>query len=109
MTLFKVPGLKQSVQTGSIVLVEGDGNYARLHFEDGQVYTAVRTLKWFEDQLTGFVRLHKHLLINPTYIAHFNQQTTKEAHVLLKNGTTYPIARRRIKAVKVVLDIPSNR
>ena len=106
MPTLKVAGLEKPVAIQSIVWIKGDGNYARLHYANSQFYLAAQTLNWFKNQLSGFIRIHKSVLVNPTHIIQFEQIKTKEARVLMSTGPSLDIARRRIVEVRTKLGMP---
>ncbi|GAB3894803.1 LytTR family DNA-binding domain-containing protein [Spirosoma agri] len=106
MPTLKVAGLEKPIAIESIVWIEGDGNYARLHFTTGQFYLAAHTLNWFKKQLSGFIRIHKSVLINPAHVVQFAQTKAKEAQVFMSTGSSLDIARRRIGEVRTMLGMP---
>lgn len=100
MIKLKVPGLKKTVPLKSILWIEGVGNYSKVHFTSGDMYLASVTLKGFEDQLSSFIRVHRGALVNQSYVARFEQQTFKNAQVILDDGRAFSIPRRRIETIK---------
>ena len=107
MPVLKVAGLEKPIAIESIVWIEADGNYARLHFTAGQFYLASQTLNWFEGQWPGSIRIHKSVLVNPAHVLRFVQTQAKEAQVMLTTGKVLPIARRRIEGVRHQLGMPA--
>jgi DNA-binding LytR/AlgR family response regulator len=102
MAVFKVPGFDKPLQIELIIWIQGDGNYSRIHCRDGKSYLVSQTLKWFEDRLSQFVRIHKSMLINPVHLANLNENG-KPVTVLLSNGTELNVSRRRMGAIKIGL------
>lgn len=107
MSTIKVIGLKEPLPINSIIWIEGDGNYARIHLADNKTYLAADTLKKFEVRLASFVRIHKSGLINPRYIRRFEQSKAKEAYVEMSSGQLFQLAQRRIASVRSQLGMPS--
>ena len=81
-----------------IVLIEGDSNYSYVHLTKNRKELVSKTLSHLEELLEdkGFFRCHKSYLINKTHIA----STRNSLSVLLSNGTTVPISRRKKESFK---------
>jgi DNA-binding LytR/AlgR family response regulator len=97
--MLKVPGIRKPLLTELIVWVQGEESYAWVHMANKQCHLITLTLKWFEDQLSEFIRVHKSALINPTHITEFDQSTSIKAQVLLSSGIKLKVSRRRIRVV----------
>ncbi len=81
-----------------MVHLEADGNCTLIHFRDGTRYLDTRTLKVYEDMLSGdgFLRVHRSHLIN---VERLREYLREEGHwALMDNGNKVPIARNRIDA-----------
>nr|WP_293834084.1 LytTR family DNA-binding domain-containing protein [uncultured Arsenicibacter sp.] len=102
MATFKVPGYDKPLQTDGIIWIQGDGNYSRIHYTDGKTFLVSQTLKWFEDRLTPFIRIHKSMLINPEHLANFNEKY-RPFTVQLSNGQELSVSRRRIQNIRTGL------
>jgi two-component system, LytTR family, response regulator len=62
------------IVAGDIMYVEGQGSYAKVAMQDGQMFTLTRNLKFVSQKLAGFpqfIRVHKSFLINSRYISAF--------------------------------------
>jgi DNA-binding LytR/AlgR family response regulator len=105
MTTLNVAGLENPIAIESITWIQGDRNYARIYFSNRPTYLVTQTLKWFDEQLPSFVRIHKSALINPLYVIGFEQEISRAAQVLLRTGHRLPVSRRRIDAVRTELGI----
>lgn len=90
-----VPGYFIPFTCSKIVWIEGSGNYSWIHLENGQCYLTSVTLKWFEDRLDAFMRIHKSILINSEYL-----ETVRHQNAVLRNGIQLNISRRRIHAIR---------
>ncbi len=99
MRSIKVPGLAHPLPIEVIVWLEADGNYSQIHFLNGTKYLVCQTLLWFEKQLVAFIRVNKSGLVNPRHVTTFTQIRSREAWVVLRNGTQLTVARRRVGKV----------
>ncbi|HRO72481.1 MAG TPA: LytTR family DNA-binding domain-containing protein, partial [Saprospiraceae bacterium] len=77
-----------------IIHIEADGSYSIVYLTNNKKYTACKSLKEFEENLShrGFYRIHTYHLINVDYISQLN--TTEGNVVCLENGSTIPVSRR---------------
>jgi two-component system LytT family response regulator len=95
--LLQIPGYRQCQQTQGIIRLEGDGNYTHIHMStQSHPLLASKTLKYFEGQLTGFIRISKASLINPGYIDRFIKEGAKNLSLQLTNGVLIRVSRRRM-------------
>lgn len=92
-----IPAYRHIQDTQLIIRLEGRGNYTAVYLK-GKTYPLIvsRTLKFFEDQLTDFIRINKSTLINPTYIHKVIRGDTKTVALLLSDGVLKLTSRRRI-------------
>jgi two-component system LytT family response regulator len=76
--------LKLNTQNGfqillhnSIVYCEAKGNFTIIHLVDGQKEIVCNQLGMLEEKLQGsdFIRVHRSVLINVTYLKSFNRKT----------------------------------
>lgn len=76
-----------------IVRCEGDDSYTRFYLASGKELLVSRTLKEFEELLSGhhFMRVHKSHLVNKNYVSRFD----REGMLWLTNGVSVPVSRRR--------------
>ena len=93
---------RQLIASESIVWLEGDVNYTRIHLQDQPVKLSARTLKWYEDRLNGFIRIRRDAVINPALIQRIHRIPNRPDRTLivLSNGTQLEIARRRQEEVR---------
>jgi len=88
----------QVVEIDQIVYCQSDAGYTTFYLNDKQQVLVSKTLKEFEDILTGplFLRPHQSYLINTNYIDGYD----REGYIHLKNHTQrIPVAVRRKEAV----------
>lgn len=76
-----------------IVQVQGESNYSRIFFSDGQNIVITQNLGMIEQKLpSDFVRIHKSHLVNVRYVSGILR---RQKAVMLINGCRIPVARRR--------------
>lgn len=76
-----------------IIRVEGERNYSYIYLAQGKRKLVTKTLLDLEDLLQekGFFRCHKSFIVNAAHI----QSTPTRTSLLLSDGTSVPIARRK--------------
>ncbi|PZR40013.1 MAG: DNA-binding response regulator [Azospira oryzae] len=81
----------------SIVYCEAVDNFTRFHFESQPPLLICRTLKYFEDILSGhrFLRIHRSHLINPHFVVRYSKG--KGGYVTLKNNQELEVSPARKK------------
>jgi two-component system LytT family response regulator len=90
------------VQAEEIIRVESVRNYSRIFFVTGYPMTVAKVLHWFEDNLPVqmFARVHRSHLINKVFVHKING--TNRSNLLLTNGETIPVSRRKKILIKMV-------
>ncbi|MDX9750055.1 MAG: LytTR family DNA-binding domain-containing protein [Flavobacteriales bacterium] len=85
----------EMVEVGSILRCESDGNYTHVHVKGGKPLLIARTLKEFEDLLTGrgFIRVHHAHLINVRHVRRYVRGEGGE--VIMDDGTSVMVSRRK--------------
>ncbi len=85
------------VTISSIVHCEAEDNFTRFHFENAPPMLICRTLKYFEEVLSGhrFFRIHRSHLINPDFVVRYSKG--KGGSVILKNNVELEISPNRKK------------
>ncbi len=102
-----IPGYRHITDAQLIIRLEGDGNYTLIHVRDAaQPLLVSYTLKYFQLQLPQFIRVSKSALVNPGYIDRVVKTGPKRLFLLLIDGTTIPVSRRRIVYIRQRLGIP---
>jgi len=83
-----------------IIYCEGDRNYSHVHFARRPTLLLSSTLRILHQRLgeQGFLRISRSAVVNLDYIVHYDGQ-----EVILQNGLTLSIARRRRKQVAAIL------
>ncbi|MEN9638424.1 MAG: hypothetical protein RLZZ262_292 [Bacteroidota bacterium] len=85
-----------------IIRCEADSNYAVIYATNQRKFTASKTLSDLESMLenNGFIRIHKSHLVNKRFIDNLN----RNLDMTLKDGTILPVSKRRIEAVKKMME-----
>ncbi|MFT5819194.1 MAG: two-component system LytT family response regulator [Crocinitomix sp.] len=76
-------GDRRVLELNTIVAIEADGSYSKVHLINGQVVTVSKTLKHFETVLpeaVNFFRSHRAWIINTKHLKQFNK--TKRIAIL---------------------------
>jgi DNA-binding LytR/AlgR family response regulator len=92
-----IPSLRHIHDTQLITRLEGRGNYTAIYLK-GKTYPLIvsRTLKFFEDILTDFIRINKSTMINPRFIKKVIRGDTKTVSLLLSDDVLKLTSRRRV-------------
>jgi two-component system LytT family response regulator len=91
-----LPGTSDIKYVGldEIVRLQADRNYTKIFFTNGKYFLAAKTLKEYEEILSSsgsFLRIHRMHLINHNFIKTYE----KEGKILLKDGSSLEVSRRR--------------
>lgn len=97
-----LPGFAGSIPVDSIVWLEGDGNYTRVHYQDGTFALVTQPLVWFEHYL-DFIRIHRSSIVNQAYIQVFERIDSRSAVIRLLNNKELSVARNRLKHTSAML------
>lgn len=86
-----------------ILRCESDKNYTLFYTQSKSRIVSSKTLKTFDEVLSksGFLRVHQSHLVNPLYIASF--QNHPQPHLILKDGSIIPVSSRKKALVKKFL------
>ncbi|WP_083928280.1 LytTR family DNA-binding domain-containing protein [Spirosoma panaciterrae] len=96
----RLPGIDRPIAHSSIIRLMGFGNYTWVYLaEPAKPVLITQTLKWFENQLADFVRVHKSEMINPLFVQSITNPNNATLEVCLTNGYIARISRRRIQGV----------
>lgn len=101
--LLKTNDSIEVVELGSIIRCESQNNYTLFFFNDRPKLLVSKTLKEFEELLSGsdFLRTHQSHLVNVNYISNYIRQP--DSHLILKDGTKIPVAVRKRETVDEVI------
>lgn len=88
-------------QPAEIIRCEADGNYTKFFLTNKKPVIASRTLKEFDEILSGqqFIRVHRAHLVNKRYIRSF----TNDHELQMSDDATVEVSRRRWEDVKRML------
>lgn len=83
------------IDLDEIMYVEADSNYSIFHLRKGDKIVISKPLKEFELYLEegNFMRIHKSVIINFRFVTEYSSKNGTQ--VILKNGVTLPVSRRR--------------
>ena len=86
------------VRVGDIFLIESDGNYAKIHFEDQQPMI-LKTLDYLEKRLNPelFFRANRSQIVNLRRIERVDPWFGQSIRIELANGVSVEVSRRRSK------------
>lgn len=90
-------GATRLVARSTILFVKAEGDYVRIHAEDGRFL--VRTpLSKIEQRFAehGFVRVHRSYLVNMRRAVEIRPELGGAATVLMADGSQVPVARRQV-------------
>ena len=96
----------QVFQLADIVRCESDVNYTQFFFKDGTKLLVTKTLKHFDQLLSGsgFYRVHQSHLINLDHVKEY--QKNDGGYILMINNAQIPISsRKKAEVVKVLLNL----
>jgi DNA-binding LytR/AlgR family response regulator len=81
-------GMQQQILLSKITYIKADGSYIKIHSLLDESYLVRKTLTEFEELYANeFIRIHKSLLINTSYIESYNSTT------VFVNGVRLPLGR----------------
>ena len=106
MNSIQLTGHPNAVLIDSIVWLEGEASYTRVHFQNGTNTIVAQPLSWFEQKL-DFIRVHRSAIVNPAYVKEFGQKKGRSGWVRLLNNTHIPVSRDRLEYTASQLTIDS--
>jgi two-component system LytT family response regulator len=90
--ILKTAEALQLISVSDIIRAEADSNYTRFHLTGGKHIIVSRTLKDYEEMLSGttLIRVHQSHIVNMNYIDRFFKHDG--GYLLLKDGSTVPVS-----------------
>lgn len=90
-----------------IAYLSGANNYTWLIFRNGEKKLLAKPISYLEEQLAGFIRIHKTTLINPDCVEqlHHPPRPKMAGAVQLEGGVVLPVSRRRWSRVSEQLHL----
>ncbi|WP_026995645.1 LytR/AlgR family response regulator transcription factor [Flectobacillus major] len=90
---------KQLILPQDVIWMEGAINYTYMYLKNGKRLLLCQTLKSLTNQFAeyGFVRVHRKVLLNRSYIKEFNRCSLS---FILTNGQEIEVSRRRLLYLK---------
>ncbi|MEM9024632.1 MAG: LytTR family DNA-binding domain-containing protein, partial [Bacteroidota bacterium] len=91
-------------EIANIVRCESQGNYTMFYFHDGGRMLVTKTLKEYDNLLSGhrFLRVHQSHLINLRYLKEFVK--TDGGYLVMKDQTQVPVSSRKRHQVLEVIE-----
>jgi two-component system LytT family response regulator len=89
-------GMAIPIKMSEVGYIMADANYSVIHMKNKQEYYTAKTLKLIEEyveELPDFIRINKSIIVNKTYIAHYQKGESYLVH--LQNGKEFEISRRK--------------
>ncbi len=92
------------IDTDDILRCESDGSYTKFFCNNGKTILVSHNIKQYEEMLNlyGFYRIHQSHIINLKYIDYYSK--TDGGDVIMKDGTSLPVARRKKESFLKLLD-----
>jgi two-component system LytT family response regulator len=83
------------IKLSDIIRLESSSNYTTFHLNNQKSLLASKTLKEFDNMLSGynFQRIHKSHLVNMNYLKRYVQ--TDGGYLILEDGSKIPVANRK--------------
>ncbi|QMW04003.1 LytR/AlgR family response regulator transcription factor [Spirosoma foliorum] len=102
MNTIQLVGHPQPVAINSIVWLEGEANYTRVHYQDGKSVIVTQSLHWFEQNI-DFIRIHRSAVINPMFVQEFGQKRGRSGWVRMTDDRVIPVSRTRLELTETRL------
>lgn len=102
MKTIQLIGHPNPVLINSIVWLEGEANYTRVHYQDGSFSIVTQPLQWFEHHL-HFIRVHRSAIINPMYVHTFELKSGRSGWIRLLDDRVIPVSRNRLQQTLIML------
>ncbi len=83
------------INLSSIIRCQSEGNYTIIYLKDGRKITVARTLKDFEELLSGydFFRVHNSHIVNLSHVKSYSK--SKVGHIVMMDESQVEVATRR--------------
>jgi DNA-binding LytR/AlgR family response regulator len=90
----KVRGKFLFVHAGDIVSIQAEGNYVSVQRESAS-YLLRESISQLAEKLEpyGFIRIHRSVLVNTSFVEEIRPHTTGEYFVRVKNGKEFTVSR----------------
>lgn len=81
------------VQLEEIIRLQAESNYTHIYLDRNKVFVSAKTLKEYDEILTGhhFLRVHKSHLINPAHVESYD----RTGFLKMSDGSTVEVSRRK--------------
>ncbi|SFF36315.1 LytTR family DNA-binding domain-containing protein [Spirosoma endophyticum] len=92
METLKLPGYPDPIPIESILWLEGQAGYTRVHRKEKKALMVTQPLHTFE-HYAGLVRIHRSTIINVRHAQKFEHQKGRSGWVELANRKLLPVSR----------------
>lgn len=92
MKTIQFPGYARPTVVNSILWLEGEANYTRVHYQNGTQSIVTKPLSYFE-QFSGFIRVHRSAIINLMYAHTFVKEKGRSGWVYMANQQPIAVSR----------------
>lgn len=96
MNNIQLTGHDAPIPIDSIVWLEGDANYTRVHTQENAVMVVTQPLFWFEQHL-NFIRVHRSAIVNPMYVQEFVHKKGRSGWIRLLDNKIIQVSRARLE------------
>ena len=91
----------------SVLYFKAADVYVEAHLRDGEIELLSKSMDKLQQLLPPrFFRTHRSYIVNIPEIQSYTPVIDGSCQVLLKNGETLPLSRRRLKDLQQILDLP---
>jgi DNA-binding LytR/AlgR family response regulator len=92
MTPIWLPGFTSPFLITSILWLEGDASYTRIHHVDGRISTVTKPLNYFAS-LAGLIRVHRSAIVNSIYVQRLTHTKGRWGFLYLANDKVVVVSR----------------
>ena len=107
MNSIQLIGHPHAVPIDSIIWLEGEASYTRVHLQSATKTIVTQPLSWFEQNL-DFIRVHRSAIVNPSYVKEFVQKKGRSGWIRLLDNTIIPVSRDRLDYTAAQLTIANH-
>ena len=95
MTHIWLPGFASPILMASILWLEGDASYTRIHHLDGRLSMVTKPLNYF-DSLAGLIRVHRSTIVNSAYVHRLAYTKGRWGWLYLANDKVVAVSRTHL-------------
>lgn len=90
--------IKPALQQPNLIThLLGANNYCWIYYQNGEKKLLAKPISYLQEELPGFIRTHKSVLINPIHVKSLTPPPRQKmaGEIQLKGGLVFPVSRRR--------------